>query len=58
MYAVDAESGILRYNMTNVPCGTIYMGPNGEMLKYSIVNYGNATNPNYRLLQMELKLRR
>jgi outer membrane protein assembly factor BamB len=51
MYAVDAESGILRYNITNVPSGTIYMGPIGEMLKYSIVNYGNATNPNYRLLQ-------
>jgi outer membrane protein assembly factor BamB len=51
MYAVDAESGILRYNMTNVPSGTIYMGPNGEMLKYSIVNQGNYTNPNYRLLQ-------
>ncbi len=51
MYAVDAESGILRYNMTNVPSGTIYMGPSGEMLKYSIVNYGNSSNPNYRLLQ-------
>ncbi len=51
MYGVDAESGILRYNMTNVPSGTIYMGPNGEMLKYSIVNYGNYSNPNYRLLQ-------
>ncbi len=51
MYAVDAESGILRFNITDVPSGTIYMGPIGEMLKYSIVNYGNATNPNYRLLQ-------
>ena len=51
MYAVDAESGILRYNITDVPSGTIYNGPNGELLKYSIVNYGNSSNPNYRLLQ-------
>ncbi len=50
-YGVDAESGILRYNMTNVPGGTNYIGPNGEIMKYSIVNYGNSTNPDYRLLQ-------
>ncbi len=49
MYAVDAESGILRYNMTSVPGGTIYMGPNGEMIKYMITQYGNATNPAYYL---------
>jgi outer membrane protein assembly factor BamB len=50
-YGVDAESGILRYNMTNVPSGTNYIGPNGEIMKYSIVNYGNSSNPDYRLLQ-------
>ena len=37
--------------MTNVPSGTNYIGPNGEIMKYSIVNYGNETNPDYRLLQ-------
>ncbi len=51
MYAVDAESGILRYNMTNVPSDTTYMGPNGEMIKYAIKNYGNWSNPDYRLLR-------
>jgi outer membrane protein assembly factor BamB len=51
MYAVDAESGILRFNITNVPSGTTYFDSSGNMLKYSIVNQGNYTNPNYRLLQ-------
>jgi outer membrane protein assembly factor BamB len=37
--------------MTNVPSGTNYYGPNGELLKYSVTNIGNATNPNWRLLQ-------
>jgi outer membrane protein assembly factor BamB len=50
-YALDALTGDLKYNMTNVPSGTNYFGPNGEILKYSIVNYGNSSNPNYRLLQ-------
>lgn len=51
MYAFDAYTGDLKYNITNVPSGTIYVGPIGELLKYEIKNYGNATNPNYRLLQ-------
>ncbi len=50
-YALDAKYGDLKYNMTNVPGGTMLVGPNGELIQYSIVNYGNSTNPNYRLLQ-------
>jgi hypothetical protein len=51
MIAIEPATGELVYNMTNVPSGTIYFGPNGEMLKYQLVNYGTAANPNYHLLQ-------
>jgi hypothetical protein len=51
MYAIEPANGELIYNMTNVPAGTIYNGPNGEMLKYQLVNYGTADSPNYHLLQ-------
>ncbi|MCL1970167.1 MAG: PQQ-binding-like beta-propeller repeat protein, partial [Candidatus Bathyarchaeota archaeon] len=51
MYAVDPQTGDLKYNMTDVPSGTIYVGPNGEMLKYQLVNYGTTEEPNYHLLQ-------
>ncbi|MCL1970526.1 MAG: PQQ-binding-like beta-propeller repeat protein [Candidatus Bathyarchaeota archaeon] len=51
MYALDAATGDLKYNMTNVPSGTIYSGPSGEMLKYSLTNRGTADNPNYYLTQ-------
>jgi outer membrane protein assembly factor BamB len=50
-YAFDALTGDLKYNMTNVPSGTNYYGPNGEIVKYSTVNVGNATAPNWRLLK-------
>ncbi|MCL2643131.1 MAG: PQQ-binding-like beta-propeller repeat protein [Candidatus Bathyarchaeota archaeon] len=49
MYGVDAKTGDLKYNMTNVPGGTIYIGPNGEMLKYAVTNIGTTDNPNWRL---------
>jgi len=48
MYAIEPKTGELRYNMTNVPTGTIYYGPSGELLKYQIT--GN-TSVGYRLLQ-------
>jgi len=51
MYAVEPKTGDLVYNMTNVPAGTIYIGPNGEMLKYQTVNIGTTTNPVYQLRQ-------
>jgi len=50
-YALDALTGNLQFNMTNVPSGTNYFGPIGEILKYSTVNYGNATHPDWHLLQ-------
>ena len=51
MWALEPATGELRYNMTNVPGGTIYYGPNGEMLKYAVTNIGTTANPNYRLTQ-------
>jgi len=51
MYAINPVTGNLVYNMTDVPSGDFYIGPNGEMLKYSVVNAGTNTNPNYVLRQ-------
>jgi hypothetical protein len=45
------RQGDLKYNMTNVPVGTIYCGSNGEMLKYQLINYGTSDSPNWYLLQ-------
>jgi hypothetical protein len=35
-YAFEPLTGDWKYNMTNVPSGTNYYGPNGEILRYSI----------------------
>jgi hypothetical protein len=51
LWAIEPKTGELRYNMTNVPTGTFYYGPSGELLKYAVTNIGDATNPNYRLTQ-------
>ncbi|MDR0461454.1 MAG: PQQ-binding-like beta-propeller repeat protein [Nitrososphaerota archaeon] len=51
MWALEPATGELRYNMTNVPTGTIYYGPSGEMLKYAVTNIGTTENPNWRLTQ-------
>jgi hypothetical protein len=51
MHAVDPATGDLKFNMTSVPSGTIYIGPSGEMLKYAVTNIGTAANPDYRLTQ-------
>jgi len=51
MFAVNAYTGDLMYNMTNVPSGTIYRGPNGEFLKYRLVNYGTTTAQRWYLQQ-------
>ncbi|MCL2642914.1 MAG: PQQ-binding-like beta-propeller repeat protein [Candidatus Bathyarchaeota archaeon] len=48
MYAIEPKTGELRYNMTNVPGGTIYYGPSGELLKYSVTI---GTDGVYRLAQ-------
>jgi hypothetical protein len=50
-YFLDALTGNLQFNMTNVPSGSNYFGPNGEILKYTLSNVGNTTYPIYRLLQ-------
>ena len=50
-YYFDALTGNLQFNMTNVPGGTNYFGPAGEILKYTVQNVGNATFPIYRLVQ-------
>ena len=51
MYGLEASTGDLKYNMTNVPGGNFYYGPSGEMLKYRMYNYGTATNPSWYLQQ-------
>jgi hypothetical protein len=51
MYAIEPKTGELRFNITNVPTGTIYYGPNGELLKYAVTNIGTTANPDYRLTQ-------
>jgi outer membrane protein assembly factor BamB len=51
LYAFEALTGNWLFNFTNVPSGTTYYGPNGELLKYSIQNLGNRSNPDYRLLR-------
>ena len=51
MYAVDPKTGDWKYTMTNVPAGTIYVGENGEMLKYQAVNIGTTASPVWQLRQ-------
>jgi outer membrane protein assembly factor BamB len=50
-YGFEALTGDLKYNMTNVPAGTNYYGPNGEILQYAMTNIGNASTPSWRLTQ-------
>jgi outer membrane protein assembly factor BamB len=45
----DADTGRLLFNVTKVPGGTKVMGPEGEYLVISIVNYGTTAKPNYYL---------
>ncbi|MCL2643354.1 MAG: PQQ-binding-like beta-propeller repeat protein [Candidatus Bathyarchaeota archaeon] len=51
MYAIEPKTGDFVYNMTNVPGGTFYIGPNGEMLKYVAFNIGTTANPVWQLRQ-------
>ena len=39
-FAFDPLTGDWKYNMTNVPSGTNYYGPNGEILRYTISSTG------------------
>jgi outer membrane protein assembly factor BamB len=47
--AFDADTGRSLFNITNVPAGTAVMGPQGERLIISLVNYGTPSQPNYYL---------
>jgi outer membrane protein assembly factor BamB len=54
--AYDPKTGILTtMNVTNVPSTNTVLGaivgPNGEILRYSVANVGNASNPNWCLNQ-------
>lgn len=40
-FAFDPLTGDWKYNMTNVPSGTNYFGPNGEIVRYTL-NAGNG----------------
>ena len=52
----DADTGDPLFNVTGISGGggvggTLVMGPTGEHLRYTIVNNGNNTNPDYYLCQ-------
>ena len=47
--AYDGDTGTPLFNVTNVPAGTAVMGPEGERLIISLVNYGTPAQPNYYL---------
>jgi hypothetical protein len=47
--AFDAETGNALFNITNVPTGTKVLGPQGEVLIYTITNAGTSSNPQYYL---------
>ena len=49
--AYDPDTGNSVFNMTNVPSGTSALGPQGEIVRYVMTNYGNRTNPDYYLAQ-------
>ena len=50
--AINPRTGnVAALNITNVPSGTEEIGPAGEILRYTISNIGNVSNPNWRLTQ-------
>jgi outer membrane protein assembly factor BamB len=49
--AFDADTGDPLYNVTNVPSGTAVMGPNGEILRYTMTNTGTSQNPKWYLAE-------
>jgi hypothetical protein len=50
--AYDARTGVLTtMNITNVPSGSDIAGSQGEFLRYTLTNYGNATVPKWQLMQ-------
>jgi hypothetical protein len=47
----DAATGKNVFNATNVPSGTTWLGPNGEIMKYIFYNNGTTSAPAYYLSQ-------
>ncbi len=47
----DAYTGDWKFDLTNIPSGSSYIGPNGEIYKYQVTNIGNSTEPDWRLLR-------
>jgi len=45
----DGDTGDSLFNVTNVPSGVTLLGPEGEYLVLSLVNYGTPTSPNWYL---------
>jgi hypothetical protein len=47
----DADTGEPLFNVTGVPTGTAVLGPNGEHLRYVLINRGTPSSPNWVLAQ-------
>jgi len=48
--AYDARTGVLTtMNITNIPTGTNVKGPQGEIMRYGLVNLGTSAAPRYNL---------
>ncbi len=47
----DAATGKNVVNVTNVPSGTTWLGPDGEIMKYIFYNNGTTSAPDYYLCQ-------
>jgi outer membrane protein assembly factor BamB len=49
--AFDPDTGNPLYNVTGVPSGTAVIGPNGEILRYTMTNRGTSSDPKWYLAQ-------
>jgi outer membrane protein assembly factor BamB len=49
--AYDPRTGDQLFSVNGVPSGYAVIGPAGEILRYTLSNAGNSTNPNYYLAQ-------
>jgi len=49
--AFDVDTGNALYNVTGVPSGTAVIGPNGEILRYTMTNAGTSSNPQWYLAE-------
>ena len=49
--AFDGDTGDPLFNVTNVPTGRAVMGPNGEQLRYVLMNSGTSSSPHWYLAE-------